>query len=324
MKAHRVEIIPLDKVDAELDRALGALGPVRALRRGDRVAIKPNLTAPKPVPGVTTSFATIEAVVRALVDRGLRVTLVESDGGYNSFKGDIAFRGHNLHELSRRYGIAIANLSAEESELVTVNARGGTIDIPWPKRLLHDIDGFCSLPVPKIHCMTGISLAIKNQWGCVPDTLRLRFHPYFNDAMWQLNALLPNAFAVLDGRFGLTRQGPMEGDAVEVGCIAVASSLGACDVVGAALMCIDPHRVVHIQRGIESHFVPSLGEVEVVGPFSDFSVPGRFYLKRNFWNYVALSAWLSPAWNRIVYMSRASDVLHRIMYSIRKRPDSLS
>jgi uncharacterized protein (DUF362 family) len=218
----------------------------------------------------------------------------------------------------------LVDLTDEEAELLSLVARGDQVHVPWPKRLLYDTDFFCSVPVPKIHCMTGISLSIKNQWGCVPDTLRLRFHPYFNEVIWQLNARLPRAFAVLDGRYGLTRQGPMEGDVVEVGCVGVASSLGACDVAGTALMCIDSDRITHLKRARQNGFLPRRGDVKITGPFERYAVPGRFFLKRNIWNYVALTAWWSPTWNRLVYLSSISDVLHRIMYMFRKRPESLS
>ena len=50
----------------------------------------------------------------------------------------------------------------------------------------------------------------------------------------------------------------------------------------------------------------------------------RFYLKRNLWNRVAKLTWYSPRLNHLVYFSKASSALHKVMYSIREKPDELS
>jgi hypothetical protein len=45
-----------------------------------------------------------------------------------------------------------------------------------------------------------------------------------------------------------------------------------------------------------------------------------FRLKRNFWNYVARTAWYSKTWNHMVYESAISKPLHDLMYLFRERP----
>jgi hypothetical protein len=78
----------------------------------------------------------------------------------------------------------------------------------------------------RIHCMTGLTLSYKNQWGVVPDTMRLRRHYVFDDAIVAINrALRPAVLA--DGTFFLDRSGPMEGDPVPMGLILGATDPGA-------------------------------------------------------------------------------------------------
>jgi uncharacterized protein (DUF362 family) len=322
--SEKAVVMPIGSLQEKLRSALASIPKLQRLRPGDRVAIKPNLTSPKPVPGVTTSTETLEVLVAALADMGAKIAIVESDGGYHSFEAETAFASHGLVALAKRYGAELVNLVKEDKVELTLVARGREVLMPWPRRLVEGADYFCSVPVPKVHCLTGISLAIKNQWGCVPDTLRLRFHPFFDEVITQLNARLPNAFALLDGRYGLTRQGPIEGDAVELGCAVLASSLGACDVVGAKIMGIDPASIRHLAIARRAGLLPALAEVEIEGPLDQFVKPGQFFLNRSIWNYVALSAWLSPKWNEIVYLSSASDLLHKVMYTVRKRPASLN
>jgi uncharacterized protein (DUF362 family) len=48
------------------------------------------------------------------------------------------------------------------------------VRIALPKFLCESNIHTLTIPVPKVHCMTGISLSLKNQWGCLPDMMRLR------------------------------------------------------------------------------------------------------------------------------------------------------
>jgi hypothetical protein len=56
--------------------------------------------------------------------------------------------------------------------------------------------------------------------------------------------------------------------------------------------------------------------------FPDF-VTDAFYLRRNLWNRVAKLTWYSRHLNHLIYFSRVSDVLHKVMYSVRRKPVEL-
>ena len=80
-----------------------------------RVFIKPNLTWPEHLPGVTTTPKAIESVVIALLERTSNIYIGESDGGYHSYKAEEAFELHGLYELEKKFGISIFNLSKDEA-----------------------------------------------------------------------------------------------------------------------------------------------------------------------------------------------------------------
>ena len=46
------------------------------------------------------------------------------------------------------------------------------VKVQLPNLLLEEIDCFISVPVLKVHVMTGVTLSIKNLWECHPDTMR--------------------------------------------------------------------------------------------------------------------------------------------------------
>ena len=86
--------------------------------------------------------------------------------------------------------------------------------LPLPVFLLDEIDILVTMPVPKIHSNTGVSLTFKNQWGCIPENKdRLRLHPYFQHVILEVNKAVKANVAIIDGKYGLNKNGPMKGEA---------------------------------------------------------------------------------------------------------------
>ncbi len=55
--------------------------------------------------------------------------------------------------------------------------------VKLPAALVEACDSFITVPVPKVHVMTNVSLGFKNQWGCLPDVKRLRDHYRFAEIL---------------------------------------------------------------------------------------------------------------------------------------------
>lgn len=292
---------------------------------GDAVFLKPNFTYPFPKAGVTTTRPVLEAVVQVLSDLGCgRICIGEGEGGYNAFAMDETFAAFALDELTARYGVEVVNASNWPSLEVRVEGRRGTYDVHLPKPLYEEFDSFISLPVPKVHCMTGISGAVKNEWGIVQDQMRLAFHCAFEEIITEVVDRLPNPYALVDGTFGLTRNGPMiEGETIDLGWVAGADDLWLADAVLCRIMDVPLRSVAHLRWGDDHGRVPALGAADLPDDL-DHYLDDRFYLKRNLWNRVAKLTWYSPRLNHLVYFSKASSALHKVMYSIREKPDELS
>jgi len=160
------------------------------LKNANCIAIKPNFTYPYYKPGVTTSPEVIRETVKILRDYTSHIAVVETDGGYGAWLATEAFNGHGMYALSKEFGIKVVNLCDEPSELISFQSGRRNYQLPLPSRLLHDINLFISMPVPKIHCMTGLSLSYKIQWGCIPDIMRLRRHFIFDEAIVAINQAL--------------------------------------------------------------------------------------------------------------------------------------
>jgi len=292
-------------------------------RSGDAIFLKPNLTYPSPRPGVTTRTDFIEAVATYFLERGCRLTVGEGPGGYNGFSMRAAFETHGLTRIARRLGVDLVELSEWEPEQVPVQLkRGREVRVPVPKRLLDDFHGLISLPVPKVHCITGVSLGLKNLWGCIADTFRIRFHPFFDEILTKLATVLPLRGTVLDGVYGLDENGPMlDGVPKRLNWIAASRDTGAHDVVLTKLLGFDPLRISHLRHGIRAGTVPRAEDVQVEAAGIR---PERFALRPNIWNRLAKLTWAHRALTWLVYLSPIAGPIHGLMYRVRARPADLS
>jgi len=312
--------LPADR--DSLSRAFEWSGVGEGIRQADAIFVKPNLTFPVYREGVTTSKAVIEAILQVLSDYGKKVYIGESDGGYGSYRIEEAFRNFGLPDICCRTGAELVNLSSVERVVVPFTAGRREVRIALPKFLCESNIHTLTIPVPKVHCMTGISLSLKNQWGCLPDMMRLRQHVYFDEVISQINKVLNVRYSVVDGTFGLDVNGPIiEGTAVPLGWFLVSANPFAADSVAAYLIGQDLKNIGHYRPVFSSGLVPPPESVEMNVTMETLrSRVTLFQLKRNFWNYVARTAWYSKTWNHLVYESAISKPLHDLMYLFRERP----
>jgi uncharacterized protein (DUF362 family) len=301
-----------------LRAALAWLDWQRIVPPNSRVWIKPNLTFGQPMPGVTVTPAFLAAVAEVFRELTPHVTFCESDGGYSCFPMEEAFASHGLYDLEKRFGIRVQNLSKIPCRRVSGNVNGKEVSIDLPVPLLDDCDVFITLPVPKIHAMTRVSLAFKNQWGCVPGAMRLRNHPEFTHKIILINRALRTRMALFDGTHFLNKTGPMIGVPVRKDLLIASDDIGAGSKACCHLMGIDDTKVRHLMAAREAGMYPAnLSEIEF-NESPDRFRGEAFYLKRNLMNYVALAAFHSPTLTRLIYDSATADVLHKILYSIRR------
>jgi uncharacterized protein (DUF362 family) len=189
--------------------------------------------------------------------------------------------------------------------------------VELPELFFTDVDFSISCPLPKIHCMTTLTLSYKNLWGCLPDVLRLQNHYMFPLIISRVAEALKFRYAFLDGKYGLTRQGPMSGDVVEVNWFVAANSLGAFDAVVARMMGFEWKSVAHLQQAGRYGYVPDERSTKIVG--NPETLARRFHLRRGFWTYPALAAFHSRRLTHLFYLSRYAKVMHDVMYTFRKR-----
>lgn len=270
--------------------------------------------------GVMTNPECLEAVVIALKDYTNRIIVGEADsGGYNPFSIDEVFVKTGIKRLEERYGIQVLNMSHLPHHCVESSYKGPRLTIPLPVLLLDGTDLFMTVPVPKIHMNTQVSLAVKNQWGCIPTpSMRLKLHPFFAKVVFEINKHIRAAIAVVDGKWGLNRSGPMCGDCVELNWLLIADNIYAAEVACCQLMQIDLRRVRYLQYlEKRERILPRLSDMEFNQDWRTF-VKDKFYLKRKWTDYPGLFAFRSPLLAYLAYYSPLANLLHKILYLFRE------
>lgn len=305
-------------------KALQHIGIGRFLSPATRVFIKPNFTYPFYKKGVTTSPRAIEAVVAHIKEWTPHITIVESDGGAHAWKAQEAFAGHGIPEMCARYGIRAAGLTQLPREEVSAEICGREVRIALASPMLHESDLFITMPVPKMHVMTGVSLAFKNQWGCIPDVKRLRNHPDLPYKVLAINKLLKTKIAIFDGSYFLDRTGPMDGDPISMNLIVAADDPGAGSLACCEIMGIDPRRVEHKRLAIKAGMMPStLDGIALNQPIGAFKTH-QFTLERTKLNYITLAAFHSRLLTWFIYDSVFAKPVHEALYLIRGRPKDMT
>ncbi len=302
-----------------IEKTLTDIGFFQTVPPGSRVFLKPNLTFPEFRPGVMTSFECLSAVTKCLIAHGYKVVIGEADsGGYNRFSIDEVFKGMGIDKLAAETGAEIVNVSFTESEWLEVRAGRRTLRVPFPRMMLREIDAFITLPVPKIHMNTLVSMSIKNQWGCIQEpNERLKLHPYFAEVMYEFESRLPRAFSIIDGRYGLNRTGPMLGDVVDFNFVLGSNDLVAADRTCCRIMQIEEERVAYLRYFKSRGWWTPWEDIRLHGDPAQFQ-KGKFYLERKWTDYPGLICFNNAFLAWLGYHSPLAGFAHWLLYLFRE------
>jgi len=305
---------------ARIQEGLSFVDIATKIRTGDTIFIKPNLTFPYYRKGVMTSPECVEQLVLALKDYSSNIIIGEADGGgYNRFSMDEVFEKTSLRSIAKKHNVRLVNLSNLPSRNICFQYKRRKFSIPLPKLLLDEVSLFITVSVPKIHVNTGVSMSIKNQWGCIQEpSIRLKLHPYLKKVVLEVNKALNVNISVIDGRYGLNRNGPMKGEPVELDWIMITNNILVADITCCIIMGIDPLSIKHIAYYKQNEPIPELKYIQFSQDYNKFIGP-QFYLKRNFWDYPGYFAFRSRFLAYLAYHSPLSKILHRILYLFREK-----
>lgn len=281
------------------------------IKSDSAVFVKPNFTLPFFKPGVTTHRIVLEAVLGALKDRASAVYVGESDGGYGSYTADYALLNHNVPEMCARTGAVLVNLSKSERITVRERINGRDTEVVLPK-ILTKVDESISVPVLKVHAVTGVSLSLKNMWGCHPDTLRLLDHKHLSERLTLIAKSVNLRHVIVDAIYGLDYNGPMVGYPVRVNALLFGDNPVATDATATRLMGFNPLKIHHLSVAARSGLGPiNVEDIDVAPGLSRHQQ--HFTVNPGLVDMLGALTFKSKLLSRLVFASPMTETIYSVL-----------
>lgn len=142
-------------------------------------------------------------------------------------------------------GTRYVNLSCDER--VKVKIDGLYLKEVDMSRTFMEADYVISFAKLKTHSMERISGIMKNQFGALPEKLKVIYHPHLTEVICDLVRVRPPDFCLVDGLIAHEGPGPVGGVPRLMRLIIAGTDAVATDHVCARLMGMNPHSVPHLR-----------------------------------------------------------------------------
>jgi len=219
------------KIAASLRTGLTTLGLEEAVKRGDRVLLKPNLVMAKtPRLAVTTHPEVVRAVAMVLSDCGAQIYLGDSPG-FGALETVIKKCG--LQPVLQEFAITVTSFDQDDVVADTDNLVAKRLTLAAAAR---QFDKIINLPKLKTHSMMGTTLAVKNLFGFIPGLKKAAWHlraghdrEFFAKIMFDIYRQVVPVWNFMDGITGMEGEGPTGGTLRNFNLLALSADAPALD-----------------------------------------------------------------------------------------------
>lgn len=241
----------------------------RFVKHGDRVFVKPNfIRAPRNSddPPITNP-ALLYALCKILKDAGAKMAIGDSPAFGTmrrilkkcDYESKMSHLGVNIVTLRRSVKVNRSISGVEKSFVLS--------------KEVVESDFVINVPKLKVHGQMGMTLAIKNIFGCVPGKRKAWRHMSYGDhgdgfarMIAETFAAVAPGFTILDGIVAMQRHGPTGGDPAEVGLLLFSEDALAIERVVAEILDIYPETLPIFRAAAEIGIGESkLENIEIVG-----------------------------------------------------------
>jgi len=268
MKRKEIVLIKETKQNEFVKKIMDSIAPFLAIRPGDRVAIKINLSGSKEI-YANTHYETVESLIQYLREKFAisQITVIEgSDGAYFSSKTtwDIFYK-FKYKEVELQ-GAGLADLDELPHDLtLDVETVNGPQQVNYCR---FPADYLISVVPPKTHNIFPVSLSVPNLVGFVKPEHRVlmfgasaqemkRINFFQSEKYFQLVqfanrnfvALLkqiPPSLVLIDGLYGMEGKGPIKGSPVFHGFAIASEDAVAADALATHVMGFNPDDVPYL------------------------------------------------------------------------------
>jgi uncharacterized protein (DUF362 family) len=249
--AARVSVLRAPTYDADLsDILLDGLRSIDADVRGASVLLKPNMVEFDPGAGINTDPRLVAAAVVAFRRLGAKRVVVAEAPGHRRDTGYL-LRASGLADALAAVEASFVDMNVSSASEVPLHSSYTRLGSLWLPDAIADADVVVSMPKMKTHHWAGVTLSLKNCFGCVPG----RVYGWPKNALhWQgidgsildIAGVVRPAYAIVDGIVAMEGNGPIDGTPKPVGLVVVGDDPVAVDATTATLMGFDPSAIAHL------------------------------------------------------------------------------
>ena|GEM_PF-358893 len=208
--------------------------------------------------GETTDKRVVSAVIdyiREYGDPGIKIKLVEADA--TSMKTRYSFKILGYDGFARGKNVELFNLSDDEFQTFTIEAKGKKIPIPIPLTMLHS-DLIVNIPKLKVPRRVPLTCAMKNLFGAIQNPIKAKYHPYLHEVIANINGIMKPDLVIVDGLVALGKH-PYKMNVIIAGTNSLSVDWVAAKIVG----CRNPRKIGYIKLAEEKGFGDT--DVKIVG-----------------------------------------------------------
>lgn len=197
-----VGLVDTSRYDTLLEAVKDVLGLIRFdfTKKIRKIAIKPNLCYYwRSSTGETTDPRVVEAIIDVfkMHSNPDEIYIVESDATVMRTK--YVFKILDYEKLALKRGVKLINLCKDTLLPAIEDAKTPFLNQIKIPETLTQVDLFVSVPKLKLHSITGLSCALKNQFGCIPIKRKVIFHKNISRVIAFINKLITPDLVLVDG-----------------------------------------------------------------------------------------------------------------------------
>jgi len=145
------------------------------------------------------------------------------------------------------------DLNTDAMSRVPLRSRYTDLGSLWLPRTITDADVVISMPKMKTHHWAGLTLSLKNCFGCVPGRVygwpKNALHwAGLEQAILDVAGAVRPDYAIVDGIVGMEGNGPISGTPIAANVLVFGDDPVATDTVAASLMGFDPEKVPYLSE----------------------------------------------------------------------------
>jgi uncharacterized protein (DUF362 family) len=220
--------------------------------RGRSVLLKPNIVEFDPAAAINTDPRLVAATAAVMRSAGARQVTVGEGSGHRRDAHFIAGQS-GLLDLLSDIDVPFVDLNTAAVGRVALDSHFTNLGELWLPTPITGADLVVSMPKLKTHHWGGVTLSLKNMFGTVPGRMygwpkNVLHWAGLQESILDVAAAVRPQLAIVDGIVGMQGDGPIKGDAVDVGVIIAGTDPVAVDSTAARLMGIDPQRVGYLEE----------------------------------------------------------------------------